>query len=85
MSTPGTEAKRKPGRPKGSVRNGRGTQIGLRLHNAALTELDAWIAAQSEPRLSRAEAIRRILSKTIGKRVNAGSIDAEDLNASNDE
>ena len=47
--------------------------------------LDAWIAAQPEPRLSRPEAIRRILAEALGKPADTGSIAAEDLNASNDE
>ena len=47
--------------------------------------LDTWIAAQPEPRPSRSEAIRRLLSQSLEKPPDAGSIAAEDLNASNDE
>ena len=47
--------------------------------------IDAWIAAHPEPRPSRPEAIRRILAEALGKPVDAGSIAAEDLNASNDD
>jgi len=51
-----------------------------------LTKLDAWIAAQPEPRPSRPEAIRRVLSQALGNLAGARSIAAEDLNASsNDE
>ena len=46
--------------------------------------LDAWIAAQPEPRPSRPEAIRRLLAEALGKPANAVSIAADDLNASND-
>jgi hypothetical protein len=51
----------------------------LRIHKASLAKLDAWIAAQPEPRPTRPEAIRRILSQALGKSPDAGSI------ASNDE
>jgi hypothetical protein len=47
--------------------------------------IDAWIAAQPEPRPSRPEAIRRLLAEALEKPADAGSIPAEDLNASNDE
>jgi hypothetical protein len=47
--------------------------------------IDAWIAAQPEPRPTRPEAIRRLLDEALGKPIDAGSIPAEDLNASNDE
>ena len=61
-----------------------GEFIGLRLPSSLAGSLDAWIAAQPEPRPSRSEAIRRILSQALGT-ADAGSIAAEDLNASNDE
>ena len=48
-------------------------------------QLDAWIARQPEPQPTRPEAIRRILSDALIKPADAGSIAAEDLNASNDE
>jgi len=57
----------------------------LRLDPANLSALDDWISAQPEPRPSRPEAIRRILAEALAKPVDAGSIAAEDLNASNDE
>ena len=46
--------------------------------------LDAWIGAQPEPRPSRAEAIGRLLAEALGVG-DAGSIPADELNASNDE
>ena len=49
-----------------------------------LDKVDAWIASQPEPRPARPEAIRRILADALGG-TDAGSIAAEDLNASNDE
>jgi len=52
----------------------------------ALSEaVDAWIAAQPEPRPARPEAIRRLLAEALGRHADAGSTAAEDLNASNDE
>jgi hypothetical protein len=70
---------------RGPAPTGVGTLLGVRLQDAALSRLDDWIAAQPEPRPSRPEAIRRILSQSLGKPADAGSIAAEDLNASNDE
>jgi hypothetical protein len=59
--------------------------IMVRLLPAPLESLDAWIAAQPEPQPSRPEAIRRLLAEALGKSADAGSIAAEDLNASSDE
>jgi len=73
---------KKIGRP---VTTGKGELIGVRLHEPALGDLDAWIGAQPKPRPSRPEAIRRILAEALGKPADAGSIAPEDLNASNDE
>jgi hypothetical protein len=56
-----------------------------RLSGDLRRRIDAWIASHPEPRPSRPEAIRRILSQSLGKQADAGSIAAEDLNASNDE
>jgi hypothetical protein len=61
------------------------TPVLVRLPPAALSALDAWIRRQPEPRPGRPEAIRRILSDALMKAPDAGSIAAEDLNASNDE
>ena len=60
---------KKIGRP---VTTGKGELIGVRLHEPALGDLDAWIAAQPEPRLSRPEAIRRLLAEALGKTTGAG-------------
>ena len=60
------------------------TPVTVRLSPGAVAALDGWIAAQSEPRPSRPEAIRRILEQTLGDG-EAGSIPVEELNASNDE
>ena len=38
-----------------------------------LSKPDAWIAAQPEPRPSRSEATRRILSQALGKTADAKS------------
>jgi Arc/MetJ-type ribon-helix-helix transcriptional regulator len=44
-----------------------GEFIGLRLPSSLAGSLDAWIAAQPEPRPSRSEAIRRLLAEALGK------------------
>jgi len=72
--------KNKGGRPRVDA-----TPVTVRLPPGNLADLDIWIAAQPEPRPSRPEAIRRLLSQALGKPPDAGSIAAEDLNASNDE
>jgi hypothetical protein len=56
----------------------------LKLPLELLAALDAWIGRQPEPRPSRTEAIYRVLAEALGV-PDAGSIPAEDLNASNDE
>jgi hypothetical protein len=50
-----------------------------------LDALDAYIASQPDPRPTRPESIRRLLAEALGKTADAGSIPAEDLNASNDD
>jgi hypothetical protein len=72
--------RRKPGRPRVDSED-----VHVRLTRPAVDALDAWIAAQPEPRLTRPEAIRRLLVEALGKQADPGSIAAEDLNASNDE
>jgi hypothetical protein len=64
---------------------GKTTSIDVLLEPNELTGLDAWIAAQAEPRPTRSEAIRRILADTLAKSASADSIPIEELNASNDE
>ena len=66
------------------------TSVTVDLPAAAVARLDAWIAAQPEPRPSRAEAIRRLVqtglaAAGVGAPGEGGSIALEDLNASNDE
>jgi hypothetical protein len=70
---------------RGPAATGKTPLVALRIPAALSSRLDAWIVAQPEPRPSRSEAIRRILSQSLGKPADAGSIAAEDLNASNDE
>src|SRR5712675_2524373 len=48
----------KRGRP---VTTGTGTIVGVRMLDRPLAVLDAWIAKQKEPELSRPEAIRRLV------------------------
>jgi len=81
MSRQEKKITKKLGRPA----TGQGMLVGVRLLPPNLSALDAWIAAHPEPRPSRPEAIRRILSQALGNLADAGSIAAEDLNASNDE
>ena len=54
--------KRGRGRPPTT---GTGTLIGVRLLDEVLGRLDAWIAGQGEPALSRPEAIRRALDLAL--------------------
>lgn len=42
-----------------------GTLIGVRLQADLLAALDTWINEQAEPRLSRPEAVRRILAERL--------------------
>lgn len=59
-------------------------EVRARLGRDLLDRLDAWIGGQPEPRPSRSEAVRRILTEALGG-TEAGSIAVEELNASNDE
>jgi hypothetical protein len=60
-------------------------EVRARLERPLLGALDAWREAQPEPRPSRPQAIRRLLAEALGLHAYAGTIAAEDLNASNDE
>jgi hypothetical protein len=61
-----------------------GTLVGVRLQSDDLAKLDGFIRSQPSP-ITRPEAIRRLLTGALGEVPDAGSIPAEDLNASNDE
>ena len=50
------------GRP---VTTGTGTTIGVRMLDDRIAALDAWIAKQKEPELSRPEAIRRLVERGL--------------------
>jgi hypothetical protein len=43
------------------VTTGKGTLIGVRMLDAPLAQLDAWIERQNEPDLTRPEAMRRLI------------------------
>jgi hypothetical protein len=74
--------KKRIGRPPGKTKpQTKPVQVPIE----SIAALDAWIAAQPEPRPSRPEAIRRLLDEALAKSADPGSIAAEDLNASNDE
>jgi hypothetical protein len=60
MSTSNTRKSR--GRPRVDV-----TQLSVRMPPENLARLDAWIADQQEPRLSRPEAARRLIEKALSK------------------
>ena len=74
-------ARKKPRRGRPEVDS---EEVRARMDRGLLDRIDAWIASQPEPRPSRPEAIRRILSDALGG-TDAGSIAVEELNASNDE
>ena len=59
MSASITDIPKSRGRPKTT---GRGTAVVVRCHDAQLEPLDAWIAAQPDPKPSRPEAIRHALT-----------------------
>jgi hypothetical protein len=59
MSITGTRKSR--GRPRINA-----TQVAVRIPPGDLARLDAWIAAQPEPKPSRPEAIRRLVEKALG-------------------
>jgi hypothetical protein len=59
------------GRP---VTTGKGTLIGVRLLDAPLATLDAWIAKQREPDLTRPEAIRRLVELGLTVKAPARTI-----------
>ena len=40
-------------------------EVGVRMNRALLDVLDAWIAAQPEPRPGRPEAVRRLLQAAL--------------------
>ena len=58
----GVITKKRRGRP---VTTGKGTLIGVRLLDDPLSTLDAWIAKQKEPGLSRPQAIRRLVERSL--------------------
>ena len=56
-----------------------------RLREEVRTRIDAWIAAQPEPRPSRSEAIRHLLAEALAKEADARAILAKDLKTSNED
>ena len=47
--------------------------VHVRLRQSAIDALDAWIAAQTKPRPSRPEAIRRLLAEALAKHADVKS------------
>jgi hypothetical protein len=60
-------AKPTRGRPVGSRTTFIGKSIGLRLYPDLETRIDEWIEHQAPARLSKPEAIRRLLELALGK------------------
>jgi hypothetical protein len=60
-------ARGKPKKKMGRPPTGIGKTIGLRLYAEQEAILEAWIEQQAEPRPSKPEAIRRLLSKALSQ------------------
>jgi hypothetical protein len=62
------------------------TSVTVRLSRADLAALDRWIAAQSGPKPSRAEAIRRLMNRELGAfdEHARDAIRVSELNSGND-
>ena len=82
--SPAASSPSKASKP-GSPATDKGAAISLRLQPPDLVRVDAWVAAQPDPKPSRPEAIRRLIEKGLGEPQSAQAIDSADLNASNDE
>lgn len=54
-------------RPRGRPPTGITPMTGVRIPAELDAKLNAWIAAQPEPKPSRSEAIRRLLEKALSK------------------
>ena len=48
---------------------GRGLMVGIRMHGDVLDPLDAWIAIQPDPTITRQQAILQTLRKHLGVKV----------------
>ena len=59
-----TDTRKSRGRPRVNA-----TQLAVRVPPDDLAKLDAWIAAQPEPRPSRPEALRRLASEALTRPV----------------
>jgi len=53
---------------RGPKPTGKGTPVVTRLQPPELSALDAWIAKSDDPKMSRPEAIRRLLAEKISKK-----------------
>jgi hypothetical protein len=56
-----------------------------RLREDVRIKIDAWIAAQPEPRPSRSEAIQHLLAEALAKEADARAILGEDLKTSKED
>lgn len=55
-----SNTKNKGGRPRADT-----SPVTVRVHNDMLATLDAWIAAQPDPKPTRPEAIRQLMAKAL--------------------
>ena len=56
---------------RGPKPTGKGKLVGVRLQPTLLRLLDDWIKRQPKPRLTRPEAIRRLLVRVLGQDADA--------------
>jgi hypothetical protein len=77
---------------RGPAPSGKGTLVGMRLQPDQLAALDKWVARHPDPKPSRPEAIRRMVTEHLtGERLlpsrkskRANYIKLENLNGEND-
>ncbi len=53
---------------RGPAPTGKGKLVGVRLHEPILGTLDGWIEISDDPKMSRAEAIRRLLAEALARK-----------------
>jgi len=54
-----------PKKRRGPAPTGQGVQIGERWHPSELAAIDAWIAASTDPAITRAHAVRRLVALAL--------------------
>jgi hypothetical protein len=76
-----SDTQKKRGRPATGIT----PPFNIRLSAEIRDRIDAWIAGQSDPSITRAEAVRRLVEKGLGETGTPSAITPNKLNASNDE